>query len=301
MPHTGYRGRFAPSPTGPLHFGSLVAALASFLDARAHNGKWLVRIEDIDPPREQAGADREILGSLETLGLTWDETVLYQSTRSAAYREALDELMQLNLLYACACSRREVAGRPYPGTCREGIRPGRRARSLRVRLTHSEILFDDAIRGRRRIELAGQSGDFIVRRGDGLTAYHLALTIDDAWQGITHVVRGGDLLEATAPQVYLQATLGLPTPRYAHLPTAVGSTGLKLSKQNRSPGILRNAADVALLDALHFLGQAPPKELQGATPQDIIAWAVANWDLGKIPSVETIATPRYAGERATIQ
>ncbi|MCC7412831.1 MAG: tRNA glutamyl-Q(34) synthetase GluQRS [Gammaproteobacteria bacterium] len=278
-----YRGRFAPSPTGPLHFGSLVAALGSYVDARACGGSWLVRVEDIDPPREQAGAAAGILRTLEAFGLTWDEAVVHQSRRTRAYAETLERLERDRRAYVCGCSRREVAGRPYPGRCREGLTPGRRARSLRLRIDDGEVVFEDRVQGVQRVDLRTTCGDFLIRRADGYVAYHLAVTLDDAWQGITDVVRGADLLEATAPQLYLQRALGLPVPRYAHLPVATDHAGRKLSKQNRAPAIRPDDAGAQLTRALAFLGHAPPPTLAGAPPAELLAWAVAAWRLGRVP------------------
>ncbi|MCU0765009.1 MAG: tRNA glutamyl-Q(34) synthetase GluQRS [Burkholderiaceae bacterium] len=235
----GYRGRFAPSPTGALHEGSLAAALASWLDARAHGGTWLVRVEDIDPPREVAGAARRILDALAAFGLTSDETPLFQHSRGDLYLQALARLRSAGLLYGCACSRARIAsaqaalGLPshvYPGTCRDGS-GGRPVRALRLRVPDQAITFVDRARGPFAQNLAREVGDFVVRRADGLWAYQLAVVVDDGEQRITDVVRGADLLDNTPRQIWLQRALGLPTPRYLHVPVVTNTLGEKLSKQ----------------------------------------------------------------------
>ncbi len=271
------RGRFAPSPTGPLHFGSVVAALGSWLDARSRGGEWLVRIEDIDPPRERPGAAAAILAALEALGLVWDGPVVRQSTRAAAHAEALRALAARGAAFPCGCTRRETAGGPYPGRCREGLPAGRVARALRVRVDETPVVFVDRLQGRIAARLTDTCGDYVVRRADGLSAYHLAVTVDDAWQGITDVVRGADLLRETAPQIHLQGLLDLPTPAYAHLPVALDAAGLKLSKQNHAAPIDIRSAPNVLVAALRFLEQAPPAGLEHATPEVILAWAVPHW------------------------
>lgn len=235
----GYRGRFAPSPTGPLHAGSLAAALASWLDARAHGGLWLVRIEDIDPPREVAGATRQILDALAACGLVADEPPVLQSARGELYRRALTHLQHAGLVYGCACSRAEVAAAQqrlglaahiYPGTCRNGT-GGRPVRALRVRVPDETIGFADRACGWYAQNLARDVGDFVVRRADGLWAYQLAVVVDDAEQRISDVVRGADLLDNTPRQIWLQGILGLATPRYLHVPVVTNAQGEKLSKQ----------------------------------------------------------------------
>ena len=236
------RGRFAPSPTGPLHFGSLIAALGSYLDARASGGKWLVRIEDVDTPRTVPGAADAILRTLEACAMHWDGTIEYQSARGDAYEAALEVLRRQGQLYPCACSRREIAdsatagieGYVYPGTCAHGMPAGRSARAWRVRTDAAVIEFDDALQGRIRQDVKQDIGDFVLYRADAIYAYQIAVAVDDAHQGITHVVRGSDLLESTPRQILLQRLLGLPTPHYAHLPVAVNARGQKLSKQTHA-------------------------------------------------------------------
>jgi glutamyl-Q tRNA(Asp) synthetase len=297
-PPAPYRGRFAPSPTGPLHFGSLVAALGSWADARAHSGEWLVRMEDLDPPREVPGAADEILRALAALGLEPDGPVLRQSTRGDAYRAALDSLRDRGALFACGCTRREIAdsglpgadgGLVYPGTCRNGPPPGRAANALRVRVDDSGVAFDDALQGEVRQDIAREVGDFVLRRADGLFAYQLAVVVDDAAQGITDVVRGTDLIDSTPRQIFLQQLLGLRTPRYLHLPVATNAAGEKLSKQTGAPAIDRSHPAPALVAGLRFLGQAAPAALERAQARAVLEWAAANWDRARIPRRRAIA------------
>lgn len=259
-----YTGRFAPSPSGPLHAGSLAAALASWLDARAHAGRWLVRIEDVDAPRTVAGADEFILNQLRALGLHWDGEVVWQSRRGALYQRAFDDLAARGLVYGCGCTRREIADsqsaqgtpgvdgeRPYPGTCRNGLAPGRQARAWRVRLPDDAGIerFDDRWLGPQEQDVARAVGDFVLKRADGLWAYQLAVVVDDAGQGVTDVVRGADLLGSTARQRVLGRLLGLPLPRVMHVPLVVDpATGLKLSKQNHAPAV-DSGQPLATLDA----------------------------------------------------
>ncbi len=289
-----YCGRFAPSPTGALHFGSLVAAVACYLDARSHGGKWLVRMEDIDRPRELPGAADDILHTLEAFGFEWDGSILYQSQRRDAYQAALEQLQLQNNIYPCACSRKEVAqqsqtgseGAIYPGTCRAGLPAGRAARSVRV-LTHNHpICFKDTIQGEIQQSIAQEVGDFIIRRADGLFAYQLAVVVDDAWQGVTHIVRGADLIHSTPRQLHLQTLLGHPRPHYAHLPVAVDNAGNKLSKQARALPIDKKTPLPALLAALHFLHQPLPEQ-QPAGLDEFWRWAVANWDIKRVPRQQT--------------
>jgi glutamyl-Q tRNA(Asp) synthetase len=286
-----YAGRFAPSPTGPLHAGSLVAALASWLDARAHGGRWLVRIEDVDGPRCVAGADAEILAQLARCGLRPDEPPLYQSRRGALYRRALDRLLAGGQAYACGCSRRDIeaalaragraperhAERVYPGTCRAGLR-GKPARATRVRTVRADggdVVIDwfDRRLGAQTQNLAQAVGDFVVHRADGAWAYQLAVVVDDAAQGITHIVRGEDLADNTARQVHLQRLLGLPTPQYLHTALVRGANGEKLSKQNGAPPL-------DLADPLRALRQAGTVLGLRGGDADLAAWlaqATAQW------------------------
>jgi len=276
-----YLGRFAPSPTGPLHFGSLVAALASWLDARAARGRWLLRIEDLDAPRRRPGATDEILRVLERLGLGWDGPVTYQSLRTARYEAALQRLGAST--YWCGCTRREIAdsalglaadgAQLYPGLCRSGMPPGKKARALRVR-THSQfIAFADRVQGPQRQSVEREVGDFILYRADGQVAYQLAVVVDDAEQGVTDVVRGADLIDSTARQIHLQRLLGYPTPRYLHVPVAVNVLGEKLSKQTGARPVDAARREELIPRLLAFLGQRPTADLDEA---------VANWEPARI-------------------
>lgn len=288
-----YRGRFAPSPTGPLHFGSLVAAVGSYLDARQQGGEWLVRMEDIDTPRNVPGAAEQILAALERFGFEWDGPVLWQSTRLDAYTAALDCLQQRGVLYACACSRKEIAdsasrpaidgGLAYPGTCRNGLPPGRAARAWRLRVDEREISFVDRVQGRIAQSLERDVGDFVLRRADGLFAYQLAVTVDDNFQGISDIVRGADLLASTPRQIWLQQLLGYAEPRYAHLPVVCNAAGEKLSKQTLAPALDLASASPQLCAALAFLGQAVPEELARTSVPEVWQWAMENWRFEAIP------------------
>jgi glutamyl-Q tRNA(Asp) synthetase len=297
-----YVGRFAPSPTGPLHAGSLVAAVASFLDARAAGGRWLVRMEDLDRPRCEPGAADTILRQLEAYGLAWDGDVLVQSQRDDAYAAALDALKAQGAVYPCACTRSQLADAPrnhegeilYPGTCRNGLPPGAVARAWRVRVEAVNTHFGDRIHGALQQDLAHEVGDFIVKRADGLFAYQLAVVVDDAFQGITHVVRGADLLWNTPRQIYLQTLLGLPTPVYAHVPLITNSAGQKLSKQTLAPALPERGHGAVLTQALATLGHPPPDELAGAEPAELLAWASAHWQVENVPTQPTVANPAQA-------
>jgi glutamyl-Q tRNA(Asp) synthetase len=290
--HARYRGRFAPSPTGPLHFGSVVAAVGSWADARAHGGEWLVRMEDLDGPREVPGAADGILRTLAALGLEPDGPVVQQSARSDAYRVVLDRLRDRGVLFACGCTRREIAdsglpgadgGPVYPGTCRNGPPPGRAAHALRVRVGDASVAFADGLQGEARQDLAQAVGDFVLLRADGLVAYQLAVVVDDADQGVTDVVRGADLLDSTPRQIFLQRLLGFPMPRYLHLPVATNAAGEKLAKQTGALAVDSGRASAALAAALRFLGQAVPAELERETVRIVLDWAAANWDRTRLP------------------
>ncbi len=277
-----YIGRFAPSPTGPLHFGSLVAALASYRAARSVGGKWLLRMEDLDKPREQPGAADDILRALDKLGLEWDGPVIYQSARLERYRAVLDDLARRGFAYPCACTRRELedsalaidGSRIYPGTCRRGLAPGKAARSVRVRTHGAPIGFADAVQGWREQRVETEVGDFVLLRADGITAYQLAVVVDDLDQGITDVVRGADLLDSTARQIHLQRLLGARLPRYAHVPVAVNAAGEKLSKQTGARPLDLSDPQAELARARRFLNQA-----------------AEGWDVARVPRVRTIAAP----------
>ena len=263
----------------------MVAAIGSYLDAKHHHGKWLVRIEDLDTLRTVSGAASDILGTLEAYGLHWDEEIIYQSRRTAAYEEAFHRLQVAGAVYPCACSRKEIADSAlrrgdelvYPGTCRNGMAQGKAARSWRVRVNDTCIAFNDRLQRNIAQDLATGVGDFVVLRADGLFAYQLAVVVDDAAQGITDVVRGADLLYSTPRQIYLEQLLGLATPAYMHLPAAVNAQGQKLSKQTVAQPVAKENADSTLFDALAFLRQLPPAELRLGTIEEMLAWAVANW------------------------
>ncbi len=287
-----YCGRFAPSPTGPLHLGSLVAAVGSYLQAKSRQGQWLVRIEDLDPPREIPGAADAILRTLERYGLYWDKTVTYQSQRHNAYAAALDELTRQGVLYPCDCSRKEVAatgragpyGMIYSGRCRAHHKAGTTSRSaLRVRVHDQPIVFEDALRGRVSQQLAQEVGDFVVRRADGLFAYQLAVVVDDAAQGITEVVRGSDLLDNTPRQIHLQQLLKYPTPRYCHLPLVLNTKGEKLSKQSGAKSIENHPPQTLILEILNLLNQTPPTALKEASLDELWQWAIRRWQLASVP------------------
>jgi glutamyl-Q tRNA(Asp) synthetase len=274
-----YVGRFAPSPTGPLHFGSLVAALASYMEARAARGKWLLRMEDLDHPREQPGAADAILRALERLGFEWDGPVLRQSTRLERYRAVLEDLRRRGFAYPCGCSRKELedsalaidGARVYPGTCRPGLAPGKSARALRLRTHAAPIGFYDRVQGEIVQRVEREVGDFVLQRADGVYAYQLAVVVDDLDQGVSDVVRGADLLDSTARQILLQRILGASQPRYAHVPVAVNAAGEKLSKQT-------GAAPLDLVD--------PKREL--ARARRFLGQDEEGWDLARVPRVRSL-------------
>jgi len=301
MTASPYRGRFAPSPTGPLHFGSLVAAAGSYLEARAHGGDWLVRMEDLDPPRVAPGAADEILRALKACGMQWDGEIVRQSARNDAYHAVLHRLREKKRVYPCACSRREIAdsaiagidGPVYPGTCRGGLAPGKTARALRIDTRGATVAFDDALQGPIAHDLEKDFGDFVLLRADDVYAYQLAVVVDDAEQGITDVVRGADLLGSTPRQIYLQRLLGVPQPRYAHLPAVVNKSGEKLSKQTFATPIDAANPLPALVAALEFLGQQPPRELARATIKELWDWARRNWSLARVPRAVSVPAPGW--------
>jgi glutamyl-Q tRNA(Asp) synthetase len=297
-----YIGRFAPTPSGPLHAGSLVAALASWLDARAHAGRWLVRIEDLDGPRTAPGAEQEILRQLQALGLVPDAPPLRQSTRGAHYARALQALRDAGHAYPCGCTKREIEtelaalGRPsqrgaelvYPGTCRNGLQ-GRPARAWRLRCGENvHIAWGDRRLGPQQQDVTRAVGDFVLQRADGPWAYQLAVVVDDAEQGITDIVRGADLLDSTPRQIYLQRLLGLPLPHYAHLPVAANAQGEKLSKQTLAQPLDAARPLPSLIAALRFLGQQVPGELAHGDAAALWKWAVTNWDAARVPRCRSI-------------
>lgn len=275
-----YRGRFAPSPTGELHFGSLLAALASYLEARYSEGSWLLRMEDLDKPREVAGSADSIIRELERWGIRSDTAVLYQSQRGAAYQAACDSLIEKDLAYWCGCSRSELSETGiYPGTCSKGLPPGKKPRAVRLRTPGNVIEFDDGIQGQFSQQLQRECGDFVIRRADGVFAYQLAVVVDDAFQQVTDVVRGADLLDSTPRQIWLQRCLGFPQPRYAHIPVVAQSDGKKLSKRIQSDPLRKSDPLPSLRLALKFLGQDVP-ELEWQATWD---WALRNWNPALIP------------------
>ena len=292
-----YIGRFAPSPTGLLHIGSLLTALASYADARAHGGRWLVRMEDLDPPREMAGAADDILRTLEAFGFEWDGGVAYQSRRYDLYHEALGRLKAKGLVYPCDCSRKDwqaaaragADGFVYNGCC-AGLDPQRalhKTPAWRVRVPDEIIGFDDAVVGHYAQNLAHDIGDFVLLRADGFWAYQLAVVADDAAQGITHIVRGQDLLVSTPRQLWLQRALGAPEPHYAHLPLLVNGAGQKWSKQTLAPALDLGAREALLRQVMAYLKLPAAPEV--GRPQDLLAWAVRHWDMAKVPKA-AIAT-----------
>jgi glutamyl-Q tRNA(Asp) synthetase len=298
-----YRGRFAPSPTGPLHFGSLVAAVGSFLDARACGGEWLLRMEDVDLPRCVVGADTQILNTLEAFGFEWDGEVVYQSRRAAAYRAALDSLIDVGHVFPCACTRKQLeggatavdGGQLYDGRCRDGLLPGKVARAWRLRVPDEGVIsFDDLIQGRVEQELRRDVGDFVLLRADGLFAYQLAVVVDDHEQGITHVVRGADLLDSTPRQMYLNSLLGYSPVVYAHLPVAVDANGDKLSKQTLATPVDPRRPLPALLAALRFLGQLVPDELTNVDMGDVWHWASAQWRITDVPQRRALPAAEFS-------
>lgn len=283
-----YIGRFAPSPTGALHFGSLVSALASYLDAKANSGQWLVRMEDLDPPREEAGAANLILRSLEEHKLEWDGEVMHQSQRRNRYEERLHELRDKHLIYACNCSRQRLQslGGIYDGHCRANPPASTDPIAWRLKLynapnlpTGEVVLFDDLIQGAQLQNLRTQAGDQILKRRDGFYAYQLAVVVDDIDQQISHIIRGSDLLEVTARQIFLFQCLGAPVPQFGHVPLAIQANGQKLSKQNHARPLESERANINLWRALVFLGQNPSPDLQQASPAEILTWAMAHWQL----------------------
>jgi len=294
-------GRFAPSPTGPLHFGSLVAALGSYLSVRHKQGHWLLRIEDLDPPREIPGATDQIIRTLDVLGFEWDGDITYQSQRLDLYRDAVREIEKTGLSYRCTCSRREIteAGLPglegirYPGTCRSAKHQSAGS-SIRVVTDDAVVIFDDGVQGTQQQRLQTDVGDFIIQRRDGLMAYQLAVVVDDADQGITEVVRGSDLLSSTARQIYLHTLLELDRPDYLHLPLATHARGDKLSKQTGAIGIHTAEGPKMLYRALEFLGQQPLPELFGAPAAELLAWGEKNWNFRNIP--EKLGIPYESSE-----
>lgn len=290
-------GRFAPSPTGPLHLGSLVAALGSYLMAKKSGGLWLLRMEDLDLPRVVPGIADDMLSTLDILGLHWDGELVYQSRRSGHYRQAAEELLRRGLAYPCGCTRSEIAqiaSAPhgdltvYPGICREGLPPGKEQRALRVKVCDEVISFEDGVMGCYSQQMSKCCGDFVIHRADGLYAYHLAVVVDDAAAGVNQVVRGADLLSSTPGQIYLQRILKYPTPGYCHLPLVTGPELSKLSKRDNAVSLaagrdLAKEGGSLLVSALRFLGQHVPASMEGASPREVLQYGVANFDPSLVP------------------
>lgn len=296
---SAYVGRFAPSPTGPLHLGSLFTALASFLDARANQGKWLLRIDDLDTPRNRPGAANAILKCLETFGLHWDDDVYYQSQHLPEYDYYLGKLEKDGLTYRCECSRKTLAelqdndtnlNKPalYPGTCRNKLITENSPHAVRLKIDENDLTFTDGLQGAIRRQLILEDGDFILKRRDNIIAYQFAVVIDDYLQGINHVVRGCDLLLETPKQIYLQHKLGLPTSNYKHVPVIVDDKGYKLSKQTLAAAVDINKPEKILFDLLVLLKQNPPDTLTNATVNEMLEWAIANWQYGTLTNCRTI-------------
>jgi glutamyl-Q tRNA(Asp) synthetase len=285
-----YRGRFAPSPTGRLHIGSLTAALASYLDARAHAGEWLLRMEDLDPPREESGAADAILNSLQAHGLYWDQPVLWQSQRHGAYQQALQQLLDRQLAFYCSCSRSELASSAgiHNGICCQQPPTNKADCAVRLLVQPQTISFEDRIQGLFKQQLASEVGDFVLKRKDGMFAYQLAVVVDDAHQQISHCVRGSDLLDSTPRQIYLQQQLGLPALDYSHIPVITNQQQQKLSKQNHAKALLDHQATSNLLQALHYLQQPLPPPQYRQKPDDIVGWATEQWSpqsISKTPAI----------------
>ncbi|VAW95557.1 Glutamyl-Q tRNA(Asp) synthetase [hydrothermal vent metagenome] len=297
-PRKGYRGRFAPSPSGPLHFGSLLAATASYLQAKQQQGEWWLRIEDIDPPREVKGASQRIIDTLALYGFEWD-TLSYQSERLGLYQHYLDKLQQTAQAYHCGCSRKEIqqfnqqqsapAGL-YPGTCRQGLN-GKPARAIRIKITEPKQTIHDAIQGTQSKDLSQTSGDFIIKRADGLFSYQLAVAIDDSTQEMTQIVRGCDLHESSFCQQYIQKSLGLRSPSYAHIPVVASPNGIKLSKRAAAQDIATESPQQILWLALDILGQQPPASLKTQNLKHLWQWGFTNWNLANVPQAQSVLSP----------
>ena len=294
MTKTRYRGRFAPSPTGNPHLGTLVAAVASYLQARTHKGEWLLRIEDVDTARRVPGADDTMLRTLDKFGFEWDGEVIWQSKRSAFYAQALEQLDAADLVFPCTCSRKLLAQTAveqsgmYPGTCRSQKLPFPHDHAVRVRVPDTTINFDDAIIGEYQQALATECGDFIIKRRDGLFAYQLAVVVDDALQGVTEIVRGADLLDSTPRQIFLQQCLNYTRPGYLHLPLMLDHEGRKLSKSEDSAELNPDRPGKSIHAALVHLGQQPPADLVKASTVDVWQWAMENWSISKIPTPDNV-------------
>lgn len=287
---TPYIGRFAPTPSGYLHFGSLLAALASYLDARSHDGQWLIRVEDLDTPRNIPGADQHILRTLKAYGLDWDGDVLFQSDRVAHYQYVINQWLETGDAYYCDCSRREILaqGNIYPGTCRDRQLPASPEHAIRLRIDETELTVNDRLQGQFTQRLSNTSGDFIIRRRDGIIAYQLAVVVDDIAQRVTDVVRGADLLESTPRQHWIYHLLQQPAPRYLHIPLIMRPDGEKLSKRLGSTPLEPAQAISTLYRALGVLAQDPPAYLARAPIKEQLQWAVCHWQPNRLPAARHI-------------
>ncbi|MDX8129727.1 tRNA glutamyl-Q(34) synthetase GluQRS [Methylomonas sp. OY6] len=293
---TSYIGRFAPSPTGPLHLGSLYTALASYLDARQHKGLWMLRIDDLDTPRNMPGASDAILNCLQSFGLYWDSEVDYQSHHLEQYEQAIVELQMQQALYPCTCSRSLLANSPliYPGHCRTNPQSTDAPHALRVKTADISTRFVDDLQGEISQNLASKHGDFIVKRKDGIIAYQLACVVDDQRQKVNRVVRGYDLLGSTPKQLYLQHLLGYPTPQYMHIPLIVDQEGHKLSKQTRAQAVNPNQAGPTLFLLLTLLKQNPPPDLRLAAIDSILEWAIEHWQAERLTSTQAVSALQHS-------
>lgn len=290
---SSYIGRFAPTPSGYLHFGSLLAAVASYLDARHHQGRWLVRIEDLDTPRNTPGAIDHILHTLDAYGLHWDGEVVHQSNRLELYQQVIDDWLESGLAYHCDCSRQSIAahGGVYPGTCRARGLPAAADHAVRLRLNDQTIVFQDRLQGELRQQPVAISGDFIIRRRDGIIAYQLAVVIDDIAQGVTDIVRGADLLDSTPRQLWLYQLFQQPAPRYLHVPLVMRHDGEKLSKRLGSAPLEPRQATATLHRALSVLAQNPPPQLHTAPVKEQLDWAATHWQPDRLPAKRQILDP----------
>ncbi len=281
---TKYRGRFAPSPTGPLHFGSLVAAVASYIDAKSHSGTWLVRIDDIDHQRCKPEYNELILHTLESYGLEWDEEVVYQQQQLSQYEEILQRLIESDDVYRCVCTRKILPNGPYPGNCRNKKITDADS-SIRLKVKNNDGIVNDLIQAKFQQNLISDVGDFVIYRSDKMFSYHLATVIDDHKSGITHIIRGADLLDSTPRQIYLQILLEYKTPIYGHIPVVINQQGEKLSKQTFAKPIDEHDIQTQLTNALKFLGQSIPQDLIYEEPKIILDWATKHWDINLIPKI----------------
>ncbi len=286
-----YKGRFAPSPTGPVHFGTLVAAVGSYLQAKKNHGEWIIRMEDVDITRKVEGSDADILHTLEAFGFEWQGDIIYQSKQTEYYQAALDKLMAQSLVFPCTCSRKQLAKADsdiYPGTCRNRQLPEKNEHALRLLTEDTTVEFDDLVVGNISQNIKQQCGDFVIKRRDGLFAYQLAVVVDDALQDITEVVRGSDLLDSSPRQIYLQQLLAYTTPVYCHLPLAVDAGGNKISKSEGAAKVDIKNREKLICSVLEFLGQTPPADLSDCNLNDIWKWGADNWNIGQVPANKDI-------------